>query len=103
MTHRIRFGPLDELTDGKMTVKRLLARRFAVLKRGEELLAFDADCRHMRAPLEQGALTQNILKCPWHGWEYDLRSGACLTTPGMTLRHYPIIIEEGQIFLVLGE
>lgn len=102
MAERLFFCRQDELVDGRILVKRLLARRFAMLRRGEGIIAFDADCKHMRAPLETGNLTGNILRCPWHGWEYDLQTGACLTKPGMDLRQYETEIADGKIYLLFG-
>ena len=102
MSERLYFCNLDELVDGRIVVKRLLARRFAMLRRGEQIIAFDADCRHMRAPLETGNISGNILRCPWHGWEYDILTGECLTKPGMGLRHYQTEISSGKIYLLFG-
>lgn len=73
-----------------------------MLKRGDSLIAFDAECRHMRAPLESGEINGKVLRCPWHGWEYDLDSGECLTKPGMNLRHYPVEVSEDRVFIVVG-
>lgn len=102
MIDRLYFCNQDDLAEGRIVVKRLLARRFAMLRRGDRIIAFDADCKHMRAPLETGNLNGDILRCPWHGWEYDLLSGACLTKPGMDLRQYQTEIAEGKIYLLLG-
>ena len=41
-----------------------------------------------------------ILACPWHGWEFDLRTGQCLTDRSK-LRKYPVVVEEGQILIEL--
>ena len=41
-----------------------------------------------------------ILACPWHGWEFDLLTGACLTDK-RRLRMYEVSIEDDQIIIVL--
>jgi nitrite reductase/ring-hydroxylating ferredoxin subunit len=34
-------------------------------------------CPHAGGPLAQGTIEAGFLVCPWHGREYDLRTGAC--------------------------
>jgi 3-phenylpropionate/trans-cinnamate dioxygenase ferredoxin subunit len=41
-----------------------------------------------------------ILACPWHGWEFDLLTGACLTDR-RRLRMYEVIVEDDQIVVIL--
>ena len=41
-----------------------------------------------------------ILACPWHGWEFDLLTGACLTDK-RRLRTYEVTVEEDQIIVLL--
>jgi 3-phenylpropionate/trans-cinnamate dioxygenase ferredoxin subunit len=73
-------------------------------------------CPHENAPVCLGRLTGTtlvsapgeftwgregeILACPWHGWEFDLTSGACLTDRRKLLR-YPVLVEEDTIYLTL--
>ena len=41
-----------------------------------------------------------ILACPWHGWEFDLLTGACLTDH-RRLRRYEVIAEDNQIIVMI--
>ena len=41
-----------------------------------------------------------ILACPWHGWEFDLLTGACLTDK-RRLRMYEVKIEDDQVILMV--
>jgi nitrite reductase (NADH) small subunit len=40
-----------------------------------------------------------ILYCPWHGWEFNLLTGDCLTDK-RRLFHYPVEIEDGTIYII---
>jgi nitrite reductase (NADH) small subunit len=41
-----------------------------------------------------------ILRCPWHGFSFDVTTGACLAAPErLRVKTYPLLIDERQIFL----
>lgn len=98
---KIRVCPLAELKPGTSVEKRILARRLAVFNDGGELLAIEADCKHMKASLAAGNVKDGIVTCRWHGWQYDLRSGQCLTVEGMKLKRYEIEIAAGDVFVLI--
>lgn len=37
--------------------------------------ALDGVCPHQGGPLGQGELRGHVVTCPWHGWQFDVRSG----------------------------
>jgi 3-phenylpropionate/trans-cinnamate dioxygenase ferredoxin subunit len=38
-----------------------------------------------------------ILRCPWHGWEFDVRTGQSFCDPSkFSIREYPVEVVEGQ-------
>ena len=75
-------------------------------------------CPHQGAPLCQGSvhathrpgdvfefrpdLTGRILRCPWHGWEFDIVTGKALYDADSRVAHYPCAVDEnGDIVLSL--
>ncbi len=42
-----------------------------------------------------------ILRCPWHGWEYDLTTGRSVFDPGVQVVTYPVTVEDGQVIVSL--
>src|SRR3954463_3838689 len=40
-----------------------------------------------------------IIRCPWHLWEFDLLTGACLVDPKVRVKTYPVRIEGGEIIV----
>jgi nitrite reductase/ring-hydroxylating ferredoxin subunit len=63
-----------------------------------QIHAFNPVCLHMGGPLDEGEIENGILVCPWHGWEYDVRSGKCTTT-GEPLQCFPVEVKDGVIYL----
>ena len=42
-----------------------------------------------------------ILKCPWHQWEFDIRTGKALFDPKLAVRTYEVKQEEDQVVIYL--
>ncbi len=40
--------------------------------------------------------------CPWHGFEYDLRTGECTADRRLKLRSYPVVVRDGEVYVVAG-
>lgn len=43
--------------------------------------ALDGVCPHAGGPLGDGFLTGTVVTCPWHGWQFDVTTGACTFSP----------------------
>jgi nitrite reductase (NADH) small subunit len=40
-----------------------------------------------------------IVRCAWHGWEFDIRTGAFLVNPKIKVRSYPVTIEGDSVYV----
>lgn len=49
-------------------------------------------CAHADGPLGEGSLDGCVVTCPYHGWQFDVRDGACKTHPNAKVRTYPVQI-----------
>jgi nitrite reductase/ring-hydroxylating ferredoxin subunit len=70
-------------------------------------------CPHSGAPLCLGLVVDRavgrpgayersgrpVLRCPWHGWEYDLETGRCVDDPGLRAAVYPVRVENGRVLV----
>lgn len=61
-------------------------QEFELVKRDGELLAVPTICPHLLGPLAAEATSPDVLRCPWHGYQFDRRSGACLSPAGVRCR-----------------
>lgn len=43
-----------------------------------------------------------ILKCPWHQWEFEVKTGVALYSPDLRVKTYPVRVEGDQVVLLLG-
>ncbi|MCH2203684.1 MAG: nitrite reductase (NAD(P)H) small subunit, partial [Fuerstiella sp.] len=45
-----------------------------------------------------------ILRCPWHGWQFDLSTGRSLVDPERTrVRSYPVRVEQDRVLVALRQ
>lgn len=59
--------------------------------------AIDNTCVHRGGPLAEGELTGETVACPWHGWEYHVKTGKCVTNPSACVKSYPVTVEGSDI------
>ena len=78
-------------------------RDVLVYRQGDEVLAIGNECPHQAGNLCDGWVEGDIVTCPLHGWEFDLRSGACMTVPGEGVPRYAVTVEDGTIYLEEAE
>ena len=81
----------------------------AVVEAGGKLLALfciegrwcaiDNTCAHRGGPLGEGALEGTCVTCPWHGWEYDVTTGACRMDEQIAVVTYPVRVEGDQVVI----
>lgn len=76
---------------------------------GDELAVFNVDgefyatenfCPHKGAPLSEGALCGHVIECGLHGWQFDVRSGECLTV-NERIKSFKVKVEDGLVKIEL--
>jgi nitrite reductase/ring-hydroxylating ferredoxin subunit len=91
-------APLAELPDGKIVPLDVCGHPIVLVRLGEEVFALDGRCPHRGGPMEDGWLTADVISCPWHGFEFDVRTGAVVWPEGWdALDAYQTRIREGMV------
>ena len=101
-----------EIPPGSRKLVKVGEREIVILNVKGELFALSDKCPHKGASLSRGKLTgavmssvpgtyqysraSEILRCPWHGWEFDVRTGRSWCDPQrMRLMNYAVTVEPG--------
>ena len=63
--------------------------------------AMDNVCLHRGGPLGQGMIEGGKVVCPWHGWQWDPKTGAAVHNPSAKVAQYPLKIENGDVLIQL--
>jgi nitrite reductase/ring-hydroxylating ferredoxin subunit len=97
------------LQPGKRVIAKVGGSEIGIFNVGGRLHAIRNTCPDQSGPLCQGGIfdrieaevtpdrqireyvhEQSVIACPWHGWEYDLRTGECLWNPRYRVRVYAV-------------
>ena len=74
--------------------------RVAVLMATEEAVAAGYQAK-VGGPLGEGDLDGTVVSCPWHAWRWDVRSGANANNPALRVACFPVVVENGAVFVEL--
>lgn len=74
---------------------------FCVARVQGQVAVLDNTCPHEGGPLGEGMIQGGRVVCPWHGWSFDVKTGAELYTPSEKAKVYESRIESGELRVVL--
>ena len=87
--------PAGSLVAGRAVVEAE-DRQIAVLRVDGDYHAFDNACPHQGNPLVDGEILGDVLECAYHGWRFDLDTGACLVGDEPA-RRYPVEVTGDEL------
>jgi nitrite reductase/ring-hydroxylating ferredoxin subunit len=98
-----RLVSLDELPPGSLLEIVRGNDLYAICNVNGEVRAMAGVCPHHGGPLGQGALDEGLVTCPWHAWQFDPGTGACVFNDAVRVPVYPVRIEGGEILVDLPD
>jgi 3-phenylpropionate/trans-cinnamate dioxygenase ferredoxin component len=101
MSDFTKVASLSELQDGSIRTLELDGKKLAVARIGGAFHVIENTCCHRGGPLGEGTLADNIVTCPWHGWRFDVATGACLNNPAAKIARFETKVENDQLFVKL--
>jgi nitrite reductase (NADH) small subunit len=115
---------VSEFEEGTKKVFNLGETEVGVFRLGEKFYAWNNICPHQGGPVCQGRLYPRVhenldenkhshgrlydenninIVCPWHGLEFDVRTGKHPGNEEIALDPLPVQIEGGEIYVIVGE
>ncbi len=79
------LGPVEGLRDRLPLVAEFGGERFRVVEVGGEILVHAATCPHWLGPLDAAPVIAGCVRCPWHGYSFDVRTGRSADGHGLVL------------------
>lgn len=73
-----------------------------VYRTADGVFVTDDTCTHGLASLSEGYLEDGIVRCPYHGGAFDIRTGAAVEAPCIDpIQAYKAWIEDGRVIAAL--
>jgi NADPH-dependent 2,4-dienoyl-CoA reductase/sulfur reductase-like enzyme/nitrite reductase/ring-hydroxylating ferredoxin subunit len=95
--------PSSELAEGQMLVGHAAGEAVLLARSATKVFAIGAHCTHYGAPLADGLLVGDTVRCPWHHACFSLESGAALRAPARdSLACFSVEERAGKLY-VLGK
>jgi nitrite reductase/ring-hydroxylating ferredoxin subunit len=104
---------VDEIPPGSRKIVQVAGRTIGIFNLGGEYFALKNSCPHQGGQLCLGPVSGfttstgpgdyryerhgEFLRCPWHGWEFDIRTGQSWFNPRrVRVRRYEVTVAEGE-------
>ncbi len=115
---RHRVCRVDELPPGERRIVELDGRSIGVFNVAGRFYALHNRCPHRGAALCAGRVVGTtvstperrfayvregeIVRCAWHGWEFDITTGQAIVDPKVRARTYPVSVEDDEVVVTLS-
>jgi len=92
--------PLVEIADGGMLLGHARGEQVVLARQGRELFAISASCTHYGAPLVDGLVVGDTVRCPWHHACFSLRTGEPVRPPALdAVARWPVEQRDGMAYI----
>jgi ferredoxin-nitrite reductase len=96
----VAVAPVTDLASETARVVRAAGLELALIRTPEGFFALDNTCPHSGGPLGEGLVQGHTVTCPLHGWQFDCKTGTCLTEKQQSpQRRYAVKLERGQVWV----
>jgi len=115
----IAIGKLSDIADGDYRIVSVDQLEVGIFRNGSKVLAYENMCPHAGGPVCQGKIFNKVeevitpdkksaglrfgkarhIVCPWHGYEYDIKTGECVSDRKLKLRKYEVIQKGDEVYV----
>lgn len=97
MAEFLKVASLSDLAKGTCKTVQAGDKAIALFNVDGTVYALDNTCLHQGGPLGEGILEGDVVTCPWHMWEYNVRTGEKVGVSSMKVATYPVQVEGNDI------
>lgn len=101
MANFVKICKTSEIKQGSGKSLEVNGKPVAVFNVNGNFYAINDVCGHRGGPLGEGELDGKTVICPWHGWRYDVTTGANELVPDLPTNRYEVKIEGEDILVDL--
>jgi nitrite reductase/ring-hydroxylating ferredoxin subunit len=103
MSKLVKIAETKDVAPGTGKVVEAEGRSLALFNVGGTFHAIDNTCPHEGGPLGEGELTGEVVCCPWHGAEFNVKTGEVLCPPAdEAVRRFPVKVQGNDVLVELN-
>ena len=95
----LRAMDVSELVTNTGKAVELEGQSVAVFNLDGKIYALQNHCMHRGGPLADGYIEDSRVTCPWHAWQFDVKTGECETMKGSKQKTFKTKIDKDQIYV----
>ena len=93
MGNFVKVAQTSDIPAGQAKCVEVGDKRIAIFNLDGTFHAMDEVCPHQAGPLSEGEIEGTVVTCPWHGWEFDVTTGAMPVNPNIAITTYPVRVD----------
>lgn len=91
----------DELAEGRVKSVTCQHRTLCMTRHKGTYAALDNRCPHQGGPLGEGSIENGLLRCPWHGWDFDPTTGESPAGFDEKVPSFPVEVRDDGVYVSL--
>lgn len=99
MGRLVKVGEVNELESGQGKLVQVDGLDIALFNVGGTHYAMGAVCPHEDGPLHEGEVDGETVICPWHGYDFDVRTGECSVDSELRVMTYAVKIHGNDLLI----
>jgi nitrite reductase/ring-hydroxylating ferredoxin subunit len=88
-----------DIPEGQRKIVQVEGLSIGVFHHKGNFYALHNSCLHRGGPVCTGRIEDDVITCPWHGFQYNVTTAQLLVDPNASLDRYPVVLQDGEIHL----
>ena len=97
MSKIVKVAPASEIGPNQAKIVEVDGAQIAVFNIDGSFCAVNNVCPHRGGPLGEGDVEGSVVTCPWHGWQFDVKTGQSPVNPAATVKTFPCKVEGSDV------
>ncbi len=94
-----KIAQLTDIPEGGSKLVMVDDTPIALFKIKGEVHAWDNRCPHRGASLADGNISESVIQCKYHLWEFDIKSACAVANSDLKVKAFEVVIEDGDVFI----
>ena len=95
----VKVADVGQVPPGTSQVVEVGGQELALFNVDGQFFCIDNYCPHSGGPLGYGELEEDVVMCPWHAWQFNVKTGRMIYSPSICVGTYPCKVEDDAVLV----